>query len=111
MNLPYRYDLPSPIHGVGVFAIRLIRQGELVPGGTYVGLDFRGFNHSCDPNLGPRADDQVSLRPALRDIQPGEEITVSYTHINFHSVFCDCKVCMGKHPSYPCNCPVHTGRR
>jgi hypothetical protein len=72
MDLPYRSDLPSPIHGVGVFATRLIRQGELVPGAHQIG--FHGFNHSCDPNLGPRAEDEVSLRPALRDIQPGEEL-------------------------------------
>lgn len=45
---------------------------------TYVDLDTtsRSFNHSCEPNAGIR--DRNSL-VAIRDIQPGEEITYDYS--------------------------------
>lgn len=90
---PYRTQVPSPIHGVGVFATRLIHKGELVHIPTVP--PFSGFNHSCDPNLGERIQPNIKIRPALHDIHEGEELTVNYSGgygIPYHT---------------QCQCPVH----
>ena len=89
--------LPSPIHGFGVFAKRTLSSGEYI--GQYIGrrtdrdtmhtlwVDFgaeeRGYegngrlrflNHDPSPNA--EFDDRDLY--ALRQIHPGEEITISY---------------------------------
>lgn len=68
----------SHIHGVGVFATQTIVQGEMVicPGIETGHHGFRGFNHSCDPNLDSRCG--IAHLKAMRTIQPGEELTVDY---------------------------------
>lgn len=91
-DLPY-HVAPSLIHGMGAFATRFIRQGEVVP--MPYSLNFRGFNHSCDPNLSPREWD--NRRRALRNILPGEEITVSY---GWKPI-----------PEEKCQCPIHRSKR
>ena len=90
MKLPYGVA-PSNIHGVGAFAARLIRKGERVrmPDGELA--DFRGFNHSCDSNLSPAF--RGGYRWALRDISPGEELTVDY---GFRPTPCRCLRCLTK---------------
>ena len=85
----------SPIHGMGLFAVRRIEKGELIGNlegeyttedGMYVlWIDARtGFrvtnalryiNHADDPNA-CYYDDLTVV--ALRDIEPGEEITHDY---------------------------------
>ncbi len=85
---PIRIRAPSSIHGVGAMASRRIRKGELISAPTIV--QWGGFNHSCDPNLGPRVSEGKTMRPALRDIDVGEELTVSYRQV-----------------SWSCNCPIH----
>lgn len=105
MEQPYRTNVPSSIHGMGTVATRRIRKGELVSAPTKV--KWGGFNHSCDPNLGPRVEKDTPVRPALRDIDVGEELTVSYNKLNGHAVVCNCKTCGGKQVSWSCNCPIH----
>jgi SET domain-containing protein len=83
----------SPIHGVGVFAIRLIYAGERIsppPG-------WRGFNHSCDRNVRRRSRWQ-QMPTAMRDVQVGEELTVSYCEFDpdpdlWILKICNCEVC------------------
>ncbi len=96
----------SIIHGKGMFAKEIIRKGEVVMmwGGPYIAknevqkaeaagkvviqldenlfsVEERGecityfINHSCDPNVW--MDDAVNLS-AIRDILPGEELTIDY---------------------------------
>lgn len=103
MDPPYRIGLPSPIHGEGAFATRLIRRGEMVPLLTVGTIGWGGFNHSCDPNLGSylEVDDDHAVRQALRDIQPGEELTIRYST----APKCYCQTCKGQHSSSHCNCP------
>lgn len=93
------YVAASPIHGLGLFAARALRAGQLVgvyrgprvdtdgphvlwiedePGGDWTGYDGRNemryLNHSSRPNA-----EMDGLRCyALRDIPPGDEITIDY---------------------------------
>jgi len=88
----------SPIHGKGVFAAKRIRTGAhigtfegdrtprdglyvlwvLESDGSYVGIrgrnDLRYLNHSS----GPSAEFRGAELYALRNIQPGREITLHY---------------------------------
>lgn len=93
----------SPINGLGVFAVEKIKRGEVIlvwnpklltdeevgkltdlerqkylyieDGKTYLQQEpERYVNHSCDPNSYVKDRSDV----ALRDIQPGEEITSDY---------------------------------
>lgn len=99
---------PSPIHGLGLFAAELIGEGEIVSllggglisdaqvrariasdqryDGIALGTDRnlviepndwpgRHGNHSCDPNLRMEGAFRVV---AVRDIAPGEELTIDY---------------------------------
>ncbi|HEC17966.1 MAG TPA: SET domain-containing protein-lysine N-methyltransferase [Gammaproteobacteria bacterium] len=89
------YADDSPIHGKGLFAARHIAKGEVLGtvsgrwtkrNGPYVlwveedkgfrvDCDFRFINHSSTPNAAYYDTLEVC---ALRDIQPGEEITHDY---------------------------------
>lgn len=69
----------SSIHGWGVFAVEVLLRGTLIP--TFDTNNegytkFRGFNRSCNPNgwISP-IDDEVY---SVRNIVPGEEITLGY---------------------------------
>ena len=69
----------STIHGWGVFTIDAIQRGTLISilSENHKGYaKFRGFNRSCNPNgwMNP-IDDEVY---AVRQIIPGEEITLGY---------------------------------
>lgn len=110
----------SPIHGRGSFTTELIKKYEIVSvnGGVVVPIaevpmhrekigSLRGlqisddfllalvdpeeamFNHSCEPNLGLSGPITIV---AMRDIQPGEEITFCYffSDINFTEFPCTC---------------------
>jgi hypothetical protein len=99
--------LQSAIEGLGVFAARPFRQGEAIhelddsrivdalhpldPGDDARHCDYleggkvvlmqppeRHINHSCDPNTYVKTLDGRRLVIALREIQPGEEITYDY---------------------------------
>src|SRR3989304_6709929 len=95
----------SPIHGVGVFAGRGFRQGELIlqPDESHVVKDEdalpederkycydlpgksvlwpppeRYINHSCEPRACIKTVGDVRVVLAMRDIEPDEEITLDY---------------------------------
>lgn len=107
---PYQCNLPSQIHGVGVFATRPIKKGEWVPTPMTCGItECQGFNHSCAPNLGDRVHVKEGIfRAAQHDIQVGEEMTVSYSNLACDgSVHCKCAICQGKQPAQTCRCPIH----
>ena len=50
------------------------------------------LNHSCNPNVGMRG--QICIF-AMRDIAPGEEITIDYPMVDFSS-----------YDAFPCACGV-----
>lgn len=72
---------PSGIEGTGVFAAREYREGDVIAPArigekrTPVG---RYTNHSATPNAKMQRDGERIWVVALRDIENGEEITVSY---------------------------------
>lgn len=93
------YVAPSPIHGLGLFASRTLRRGQLIgvyegpeverdgphvlwvedePGGEWTGYDGRNdmryMNHSSQPN----AEMDGLHCYALREIPPDTEITIDY---------------------------------
>jgi SET domain-containing protein len=124
MNRPKEYNLStpilsveeSPIQGKGVFAERSLHAGERigyfegyqVDHDTAYSLTFgnrrieptgilRHLNHSCSPN----AWFQGRRLTALREIAPGEEITIDYIATEStisHHFHCDCmsKNCRGR---------------
>lgn len=98
---PYKPG-PSKIHGLGVIATRLIRAGERIH--VDLGPEFHGFNHSCAPTLGRLYGVGQSYRTyapyrfALRDIEPGSELTIDYRIWQFNKRFrfefiCNCPKC------------------
>ena len=94
LSLPYVVR-KSPIHGMGLFAVRPIEKGELIGelegeytrqdgmhvlwldehSGFRVTNELRYINHDDQPNA-CYYDDLTVV--ALRDIEPGEEITHDY---------------------------------
>lgn len=60
---------PSRIAGRGLFALRAI------PAGATVDVAADVLNHSCDPALGWSA---TGALVAMRDVAPGEELTIDY---------------------------------
>jgi hypothetical protein len=72
-------------------AIKVIRlKNNLAIDGAVGGNETSYINHSCDPNAYMRVvpGDRVAFF-ALRDIQPGEEITINYRDPN-HPEVCRC---------------------
>ncbi len=125
----------SRIHGVGVFATRRIRAGQmLIPylgqiltraevrarymddavddphtflfhlgGDRYVdagvdGNDARFINHSCDPNCEPELSDGAIWIRAIRNIQPGVELTYDY------ALQIEKRAVASRRNNYPCRC-------
>lgn len=86
----------SKIHGLGVFALRVIKRGEVI-------LDTLthevGFNHSCEPNLVLTSDYKVQLVVATKKIIRGEELTVFYVRDRDQlpkGMICNCPSCRQK---------------
>jgi SET domain-containing protein len=91
------YVAPSRIHGRGLYARQYIREGTIIghvqgnptrhngaytlwlseDQGIWVTCTLRYINHSSEPNA--RYYDDLTV-VALRDIEPGEEITHDYTN-------------------------------
>lgn len=71
--------LPAgPRKGLGLFATRKFRVGEAIYRMDYwsrAQMPMHMTNHSCDPNAG---FDEGGMLVALREIEPGEEITYDY---------------------------------
>ena len=82
----------SDIQGLGLFAIEKIKSGVIGIGWVkhddhvfrngYVRTPLGGFvNHSDDPNCEKQVHESVGLiwLKAMRNIEPGEELTITYT--------------------------------
>lgn len=68
----------GPQKGVGLFATRKFSVGEAIYRMDYWSrpqMPMHATNHSCDPNAGFDAD---GVLVALREIEPGDEITYDY---------------------------------
>ncbi|MGH7301098.1 MAG: SET domain-containing protein [Candidatus Rokuibacteriota bacterium] len=76
---------PSPIQGKGLFATRAVAKGEIPERDA----SMLYTNHSCDPNLAIQG--QIVL-VAMRDIAPGEELTIDWatTDDGDHEMQCRC---------------------
>ena len=99
--------LESPIHGYGVFSTEPLRRGQFIAElrgsrvryeptiygqsnryGDWIGIgkntwidpidEFQYLNHSCNPTAGLKGTRKLRLY-ALRDVAPGEEITIDYS--------------------------------
>lgn len=86
----------SKIHGEGIFCINFIKAGSIIyPNPNFVFKEFRGFNHSCTPNLEivvVNGEGQSLI--ATKDILPGEEIVVNYLlRLNGLIFVCNCGNC------------------
>lgn len=85
---------PSPIHGTGVFAKQPVSKGQVI-GVSHIRKTFEkngemyqapfpskilgGYNHSnSSPNINVKDNGDHIVMYAIRDIQPGEEITGNY---------------------------------
>ncbi len=97
----------SAIHGYGIFTKQAIRKGGFIAElrgskvlykstiqgqsnryENWIGIgkdtwidpidEFQYLNHSCNPNAGLRGSRILKLY-AMRDIEPGEEITIDYS--------------------------------
>jgi SET domain-containing protein len=101
METPYQVR-PSPIDGMGLFATRRLRKGEVLVLPNHPPQGCEGFNHSCDPNLSFRLDDN-NTRQVVRDIAEGEELTASYLNV------CQCEYCINQ-PPVACKCPMCKGK-
>lgn len=106
---------PSKIHGLGIFAMRDIKKGEIVlrwkpkvlseseveklpreerkfvfnvGGNKYYLMQKpeRYMNHSCENNTTVQNDCDV----AIRDIKAGEEITANYNNDGIEEFACHC---------------------
>ena len=103
----------SKIHGIGVFTLRSIPEGEMfyevpvdnvlryakrrcayVGNNMWVSDEFvlNYVNHSCNPNAVLDISSDVPKLIAIRDIKEDEEITVDYnnTEVNGVDVPCSC---------------------
>jgi SET domain-containing protein len=126
------YVKTSPIHGFGLFARRTFSTGETIlvrherpvtddepldaangefeqhcdwlEGGrqVYVGFPERHVNHSCDANAFHKRVDGRTYVVALRQIQPGDEITSNYSVDLWHGhawhCACGSQRCLGTVP-------------
>eukprot|EP01031_Cornospumella_fuschlensis_P031193 gene31193-37700_t len=88
---------------------------EIIGHGLY--LHASVFNHSCQPNAIHTFQQETMVITALRDIQPGEEILVSYIDLAMprelrqsallpYGFICDCARCWGGVEDLECiRCP------
>ena len=94
-DLSSQFEIKSGIHGIGVFATKDIKKGELIftmegktvnhPTRTSVQIDAKlhiedkiagRINHSCTPNA--KVDRKTKSFISLKDIKIGDEITFDY---------------------------------
>jgi SET domain-containing protein len=69
------------------------------------GNDARFINHSCDPNCEPELSDGVIWIRAIRNIQPGVELTYDY------SLQIEKRASPSRRSRYPCHCGTARCRR
>jgi SET domain-containing protein len=99
MKRPRRdvYVAISPIHGMGVFASRDYKRGDVI---VYDKLSY-GFNHGCAPNTARYPQPSKNGRTVRRgrsvilcDVAKGEELLLDY-HFNRPPEGCLCPLCTG----------------
>jgi SET domain len=80
--------------GVGIFATEDLVSGAILTHEQMVTARV-GFDHSCDPNVGPveKDADVKPFRRVLRGVKAGEELTVDYGVHNAKPNPCDCLRC------------------
>ena len=69
-------DLGEIIHETKVYMFHVDWRTTI--DGAVNGNDARFTNHSCDPNCKSTVEDRRVFIDALRDIEPGEELTFDY---------------------------------
>ncbi|WP_380873528.1 hypothetical protein ACFB49_42030 [Sphingomonas sp. DBB INV C78] len=92
----HKSQLPKRISGQADRYVQIDADHYMGPSG---GVDDL-INHSCDPNAGLRFDGQGVYLHAIRDIQPGDEISWDYSTTLYESRWrmdCECRthVCRG----------------
>jgi len=82
----------SEIHGLGLYCVLPIKKDtELGLSHFYWGEELMRtplgafYNHSNNPNVFKTRTDSRYFLVALKDIEPGEEITCSYTFYNIET--------------------------
>jgi SET domain-containing protein len=70
-------DVPGERHHTYLFAI----DDDVVIDAAVGGNDARWINHSCDPNCDAVVDGGRIFIEAIRDIEPGEELTYDYAYV------------------------------
>jgi hypothetical protein len=92
---------PSPIQGLGVFALREFAQGESIgrillgPAGPqsrhsicvaglhrHVYAPYRYLNHACSPSTGLVIEGQRAALHAARAVHSGDELTLDYGELD-----------------------------
>jgi hypothetical protein len=81
-------------HHTYLFAI----DDDVVIDAAVGGNDARFINHSCAPNCDAVIDDKRIFIEAIRDIEPGEELTYDYAYV------LDERHTPTAKRRYPCNC-------
>jgi hypothetical protein len=82
------YTKRSSVHGMGVFAGRVIHPFEGIP--IELLSNTNGMNHSCEPNCFIDGDSVF----ATRQIMFNEELTVDYHDTTFDRLQpCNCQPC------------------
>ena len=81
-------------HHTYLFAI----DDDVVIDAAVGGNDARFINHSCDPNCDAVIDDKRIFIEAIRDIEPGEELTYDYAYV------LDERHTPAAKRRYPCHC-------
>ena len=89
----YPWDDSVPYHTL-LFTI----EDDLLVDGAVGGNVSKWINHSCDPNCESVIDDRRIYVDAIRDIQPGEEITYDY-----HFIVPE-RITPAVKRRYPCRC-------
>jgi SET domain-containing protein len=93
----------------------ILRSNAYNTGSSHIGLfpKTARINHSCNPNAGNYWDEKAAERViyASRDIEEGEEITVSYipllkpikerqARLQQYGFTCDCSACQSEESRY-----------
>ncbi|HEX8696411.1 MAG TPA: SET domain-containing protein-lysine N-methyltransferase [Longimicrobium sp.] len=89
----YPWDDSAPYHTL-LFTV----EDDLLVDGGVGGNISRWINHSCDPNCESVIEDRRIYIDAVRDIQPGEELTYDYHFI------VPGRVTPAVKRRYPCHC-------
>jgi uncharacterized protein len=67
--------------------------------GEVFGNESRYINHSCDPNCEVMGDDEHLILTSIKNIMPGDELTIDYAFPRDEDIstkcFCGSEICRG----------------